>query len=121
MTKNFKVSEFACQCGCGFNDIDIELVRRLQEARNLFGESIVVTSGCRCLKHNRNIGSNDTSSHVKGLASDVTCKDPNKFNLIKLAYCLGRAGFKRIGINTEKKFIHIDIDKEKTQDMIFPY
>ena len=121
MTKNFKRHEFACKCGCGFDDISPKLVAKLQLARDLFGEPIKVNSGCRCLSHNRKEKSRDTSSHIKGLAVDVSCNNTDTFKLIKLAYCLGRAGFKRIGINTKKKFIHIDIDKEKAQNVIFTY
>ncbi len=120
ITRDFQVWEFTCKCGCGFESISPQLVAKLQLARDIFGESIKVKSGCRCLEHNRKSDSRDDSSHIKGLAADVTCKNPTEFNLIKLAYCLGRAGFKRVGINTKLRFLHADIDNGKP-DAIFPY
>jgi len=120
MTKNFGRHEFACKCGCGFDDISPKLVAKLQLARDLFGEPIKVNSGCRCLSHNRKEKSRDTSSHIKGLAADVTCDNPNDFNLMKLAFCLGRAGFTRTGFNTVLRFIHVDVDSSKPK-AIFPY
>ena len=37
LTKNFKRSEFACKCGCGFDDIDLKLVNIIQIIRDEVG------------------------------------------------------------------------------------
>lgn len=55
--QHFSKSEFACKCGCGFDDIDINLVKLLEQIRSHFGDNpLIITSGCRCAKHNRSVG-----------------------------------------------------------------
>lgn len=44
----------------------------------------MVTSGYRCEKLNAAVGGSDTSYHTKGLAADIQCKDPNKYNIARL-------------------------------------
>ena len=51
--KNFKKSEFDCACGCGFNNIDLRIVKILDYYfRSHFNAPTYVTSGCRCQKYN---------------------------------------------------------------------
>lgn len=115
--KYFKKKDFDCKCGCGLNNINQELVDNLNTLRELLKEPIIINSACRCLKHNKNIGSSDTSTHLKGLAVDISAKNSNyRYKLLKVILFFG---IKRVGI--EKDFIHIDIDKEKFQDLIFLY
>ena len=58
LTNNLSRYEFACQCGCGFNAADKELVEVMQEARDALANEvnqdlkIIVTSGNRCKEHN---------------------------------------------------------------------
>ena len=79
LTENFSRSEFACQCGCGFDCVDAELVSNLEWLRYKVAEtvgaaiSIVITSGNRCLAHNHKEGGVDSSKHTKGLACDFKC------------------------------------------------
>jgi hypothetical protein len=44
--------------------------KKLDAVRELLNTPIIVTSGYRCLKVNRGVGSSDTSQHVKGEAVD---------------------------------------------------
>ena len=44
--------------------------KKLDAVRELLNTPIIVTSGYRCLKVNKGIGSSDTSQHVKGEAVD---------------------------------------------------
>ncbi|MDD2651733.1 MAG: D-Ala-D-Ala carboxypeptidase family metallohydrolase [Sulfurimonas sp.] len=113
----FKPKEFECGCGCGGLDISQKLVDRLNTARELLKQPIVINSGFRCLEHNRKIGSEDSSAHVKGLAVDIRAIDSNyRYKLLNvLFFC----GFFRIGI--DKDFIHIDIDESKPQKVTFLY
>lgn len=68
---HFKKSEFACQDRCGFDSIDTRVVRILEQIRHHFGDRpIKVTSGCRCAKHNREVGGVRGSRHVLGKAID---------------------------------------------------
>ena len=61
VTKNFSGSEFACQCGCGADQVTDELAIKLQLLRDLLGKPIKITSGVRCLGHNIHIGGSKNS------------------------------------------------------------
>jgi uncharacterized protein YcbK (DUF882 family) len=69
ISKNFSRREFACKCGCGFEVVDVELLRVLEEVRERFGP-VKITSGCRCLEHNRKVGGTLGSEHTRGIAAD---------------------------------------------------
>jgi uncharacterized protein YcbK (DUF882 family) len=114
LSRNLQVWEIECNCGCGFIGISKELVAMWQAARDLFGEPIQITSGCRCESHNKNIKGSPTSSHIKGLAMDVTCRNPTQFNLLRLAWCFGRAGIPRVCFRNGATFLHIDVDDSKS-------
>jgi len=79
LTQNFSKSEFACKCGCGFDNINVGLVNRLQVMRDIVGCPITVTSGCRCPKHNKEEGGAPESYHLKGEAVDVVIEKGNYF------------------------------------------
>ena len=119
LTEHFTKEEFDCMCGCGNGDIviDEKLVYELECVRVHYGKSMVITSGIRCLSHNRKIGSRDTSSHVKGLAADISCGDMGtRLDLVKRLLRDGE--FTRLGVN--KDFIHVDVDYDKPKG-IFLY
>ena len=117
LTKNFSRSEFACKCGCSKNDIDIELVKMLQQARDILGEPIWINSGIRCKKHNKVVGGKSNSSHLIGLAADI--KLPGPLDRLSFHHALYDAGFRRFGHG--KNFIHIDIDPNKIPKMMWLY
>jgi uncharacterized protein YcbK (DUF882 family) len=112
----FKIEEFACSC-CGKNEIDPQFVKKLDDARRLAKIPFIITSGYRCEKHNKEVGGSPNSSHLKGIAVDISCQTSTSRYLIVNA--LIRAGFNRIGI--AKDFIHCDIDKDKPQEVIWVY
>jgi len=109
MYNYFKIEEFSCGC-CGENLIVEELVKKLDIAREISGVPYKITSGYRCEKHNKIVGGSENSSHKKGLAADIYTKN-HKMRL-KIIGGLIKAGFKRIGI--AKSFIHVDIDRKKS-------
>ena len=119
LTEHFTKEEFDCQCRCGNGDIVIseKLVYELECVRVHYGKPMRINSGIRCLSHNRNIGSRDTSSHVKGLAADIGCTDMGtRLELVKRLLRDGE--FERMGIH--KDFIHVDVDYDKPKG-IFIY
>ena len=119
LTDHFTKEEFDCQCGCGNGDIVISenLVFELECVRVHYGKPMRINSGIRCLSHNRSIGSRDTSSHIKGLAVDISCTDMGtRLELVKRLLRDGE--FKRMGIH--KDFIHVDVDYDKPRG-IFIY
>ena len=72
-TKNFKVSEFTCHCGCGRNVIEQKVIDMCQAIREKAGVAINISSGCRCEKHNAAVKGVAGSYHVQGKAADLTC------------------------------------------------
>ena len=111
--KHFKQYEFACKCGCGFDSINLKLVKILDGIRDHFGQPIIITSGCRCVKHNsRQKGSVPNSRHISGKAADIYVKNVSKSQV--LAYCkeLVRKGILRYTYTNNSYMggtVHIDI------------
>ena len=117
LTKNFNLSEFRCRCGCGAEDISMELVTDPQSVRNVYMKPIVINSGVRCEAHNEKVKGYLDSEHLVGEAVDIGySKSKDRFQLVSL---LLERGFRRIGIH--ENFIHAGIGKLKTQDVIWVY
>lgn len=74
LTKNFSRWEFACKCGCGFDTVDVHLVKMLQHLRDHFDASVTINSGCRCAPYNMKIKGSKKSQHKRGRAADFTIK-----------------------------------------------
>lgn len=70
LTHNLSRHEFACQCGCGFDTVDYELVKVIQRMCDYLETTVTINSGCRCQKHNRKIGGSLVSQHLQGRAAD---------------------------------------------------
>ena len=94
-----------------------ELISMLDVARKKYGKSLVINSGYRTIEHNAEVGGKPDSSHLKGLAVDISCT--NSTDRFKLEGILREVGFIRIGMGNT--FIHVDIDKEKTQKVLWTY
>lgn len=119
MSKYFTDKDFSCHCGCGLTITDDNFIRLLDKAREQAGIPFVITSGARCLEHNEKVGGSITSSHINGLAVDIAFKDSHScFLILKSLYDVG---FRRLGINFNKSFIHVDVDEGKVQDVLFKY
>ena len=78
--KWFKEKEFACKC-CGQlpplarENVKALVSEVLDPVREKLGMPIVVNSGYRCEKHNKDVGGVRNSQHLRGEAADVTCSD----------------------------------------------
>jgi uncharacterized protein YcbK (DUF882 family) len=94
-----------------------ELISMLDVARKKYGKSMAINSGYRTIEHNAEVGGKPESSHLKGLAADISCT--NSTDRFLLEGILREVGFTRIGIGNS--FIHVDIDKEKTQKLLWTY
>lgn len=111
--KYFKPEEFACKC-CGEMNINLDLVKILDEIREELKFPFIILSGYRCPKHNQEIGSSDDSAHPKGNATDIKIMASMKrYLFLRLAI----KKFKRIGIY--KTFIHVDIDPDLPQPVMW--
>ena len=94
-----------------------DLILILESVRNELGKPVVITSGYRTEAHNEKVGGKPNSSHLKGLAADIACKDSKyRFELIRE---LIEHGIDRIGVSDT--FVHIDIDDSKSSDVIWTY
>jgi len=111
----FDLEEFACPC-CGFNNINKEFVKLLDNARSRAGVPFVINSGVRCSKHNLAIGGSPTSSHKLGLAADIRAED--SMTRFKIVEALLKVGIRRIGIYSSG-FIHADVDYDKAQGVMW--
>lgn len=125
--KNFKQSEFECNCGCGMT-IVARVACMLDQARErtrrmtntVAGIPFRITSGARCPQYNDVVvKASKTSSHRIGLAADIAFR--NSHEKFVILFALYDAGFRRMGINEDKKFIHVDDDRDKPQQVLFKY
>ena len=108
-TKNFKVSEFTCKCGCGHNPIDQRVIDMAQTIRDALGVLVRVNSGCRCEKHNAKSGGVKGSKHITGKAADLSCSlgAVKMFETVKKLQAEGKLPDLDYCIRY-KTFIHID-------------
>jgi len=114
--KYFKLEEFECKCGCGFNEVSPKLVTTLDYMRELVGP-ITIESGCRCKEWNKKQGGAENSAHLKGTAADIKINGSRgRYNILAAAI---KQNVNRIGI--AKTFIHIDVDKNLANDVAWLY
>ena len=107
MSKYFKEIE---------NNMNKEFLFVLDEAREFAGIPFIINSAYRSPDHPLSI-KNPSSSHIKGLAVDIKATDSiTRFKIVK---ALIEVGFTRIGI--ADTFIHVDLDFDKTQKVIWTY
>jgi len=112
LSKNFKQSEFSCQCGCGFSTPRPELVRVLQELRDELEESITITSACRCEAHNEAVGGAKQSQHLLGTAADIVV---NKCTPAFIYEYLNKKYPDKYGLGKYNSFTHIDVRSNKSR------
>ena len=102
ISEHFSRSEFACQCGCGYDTVDSVLLEALEALRRAFGEPITVTSGCRCKAHNEAVGGSKNSQHTLGRAADIQVKNISPADVQDMAEDLG------LSVGRYKTFTHVD-------------
>ena len=97
--------------------MDSEFLKMIDLARGIAGVPFKITSGLRCLEHNRSIGSKDSSSHVTGNAADIAT--PDSATRYAILRGLHGAGFNRLGV--AKTYIHCDNDGKKSSSVAWVY
>ena len=125
LSKNFSKLEVQCPCSCGADKISPVLIKKLQKVRDIIGRPIIITSGVRCEFYNTSIKASLNSSHIPdehgiGKAVDIAClNSKDRYELVEVA----QKFFKRIGISggSYGGFIHLDVDKEKVQEVMWLY
>jgi len=98
-------------------NMNVEFLDKLDQARDYANIPFYINSAFRTKEKNTEVGGKSNSSHLKGLAVDISATDSRTRFIVLNA--LIAVGFTRIGIaNT---FIHVDNDKDKSQDVIWTY
>jgi uncharacterized protein YcbK (DUF882 family) len=112
ISEHFSRSEFACNCGCGFNVVDAELINVLEGLRVYFNHAIAVHSGARCAKHNADEGGSPQSQHLLSKAADINviAIEPDK-----IAQHLEEIYPNKYGIGRYNDFTHIDVRSKKAR------
>ncbi len=117
LTAHFSRHEFACQCGCGYDDINMELVYILETIRVAIGRPITITSGCRCVEWNQEVGGTSNSAHLTGDAADL--KTQGSLQRAEYLDNAWRLGVRRIGF--ANSFTHVDIADNHPTPRIWLY
>lgn len=109
--------------GSGYK-MDRDLMELLDKARAIAGIPFVIPpgGGYRTEAYNRelckrNKRASSTSSHLKGLAADIIAKGSRQ--RLYIVASLLDVGFTRIGV--AKSFIHVDLDSDKDEDLMWVY
>ena len=95
--------------------MDENFLHRLDVARFHSGVPYIVNSAFRTKEHEKSKGRDGSSSHTKGVAVDL--KATNSRTRFKIIEGLLKAGFTRIGVYDWG--IHVDLDYDKDQQVIF--
>ena len=114
---NFTRDEFACKCGCGFDEIDPLLVSTLQRLRDEVQRPVVVNSGCRCRSHNAAVKGAPQSQHMRGKAADIRIDGMTSQQIVDILRRLYLDGEIYVGyvyaINGNS--IHVDVRAPQSQ------
>ena len=114
----FSESEFQrCNPPCSLQDMKQELMNVLDSIRMEIGIPLTITSAFRTVDYEHMKGRAGTSSHVLGLAADISITD--SLTRFKVTQSAIKHGVTRIGIGNG--FIHLDIDTNKPQNVMWVY
>lgn len=114
--------EMDCPC-CGFNNVQESFLELLNEAQSITNElcdyyvPFKINSGCRCEKHNTEVGGALSSAHLAGVAADIAVNSSRERMMMMRAFTA--LGINRIGIG--KGFLHVDKDGNKVGDVVWVY
>ncbi len=101
---HFSLKEFECPC-CKRVKLDERLLMKLEALRILYGKPLVITSGYRCEKHNREVGGSERSLHLEGKAADIRIAEREQGKILMLCKLLGL----RVIPYGKRNFVHVDI------------
>lgn len=110
LSEHFSSSEFDCHgtgC-CNSTIINEKLVQYLEQIRSHFGKPITITSGYRCVVHNRNVGGATGSRHSKGDAADIVIQGVTPRTVAQYAESIGILGIGLYETSADGYFVHID-------------
>lgn len=114
LSKNFTLSEFACNDGSKEITVNYELIELLQQLRDILGKPVKVTSGYRTVTYNKKCGGIATSHHLTGKAADLKVSGVTPLEVAKAA---DKMGF--MGIGVYPTFTHVDVCGSVTGKKIY--
>lgn len=101
--KHFRREHFACNCGCGRNEIPDWFIFELDKLRDACGFPFHISSGWRCEDHPIEAKKEKPGQHNKA-AADIKVKNGiQRYKIQKHAYRLGFTG-----IGPAQTFVHVD-------------
>ena len=112
LSAHFSRSEFACSCGCGYNTVDTELLTIMEVVRQHFDAPVKITSGCRCLTRNAEVGGSKHSQHLIGRAADIQVGgvEPGE-----VADYIDNMWPDKLGLGKYGVFVHVDSRSTKAR------
>lgn len=105
ISTNFSRGEFSCHCGCGFDVVDVELIKILELIRSHWGAAVSINSAARCVKHNKAVNGSERSMHLLGKAADVKVKGVSPIHVYNF---LNKTFNGQFGLGNYETFTHID-------------
>lgn len=115
LSEHFTTDEMACRCGkCSYSTDDgiiahvsPRLILLLEDIRDAVGRPIVISSGLRCPEHNKAVGGEDNSTHLRGEAADI--KVSSSFERYEIVMAAMTKGCLRIGVYNDQMCVHVDV------------
>lgn len=114
LSPHFNISEFRCKCGKEHETLNnpelIEKLEKLYAALNC--SKIIVTSGYRCVTHDKNVGGSGTGQHTIGNAADICCYGQDGQPISSKVVCCKAQdiGFRGIAnITAAYIYTHVDV------------
>lgn len=114
LSPHFNVQEFKCKCGKEHEILlNTDLVDKLEKLYSALNCSkIIVTSGYRCVAHDKNVGGSGSGQHTKGNAADICCYGQDGQPISSKTVCCTAQdiGFTGIAnIDTSYQYTHVDV------------
>ena len=118
---HFKISEFDSPDleGSG-QKMDRVFLKLLDQARDRAGVPFKILSGYRTIEHNLLVNGKKNSSHLFGLAADIFLPKNSRDRFL-IINALLEVGLNRIGINFKGRFVHVDMDRSKDENVLWTY
>jgi uncharacterized protein YcbK (DUF882 family) len=120
LTKNFRLSEFACHDG---TPVPSDLLKNvnalafnLQVLREHLNRPIIILSGYRTVTYNKSVGGAPHSQHLLAKAADIHVDGISPYSIARIIEDLIKENFmKEGGIGIYNTFTHYDIRGFKTR------
>lgn len=112
LSPHFMASEFMCPC-CGASEVNQKLVDGLEQLRVSIKLPITVTSGRRCLSHNKQIGGARGSQHLLGNAADIYVRGIHPLDLYRAITAI--RCFLDGGVGIGNGIVHVDVRNGRTR------